>query len=107
MIGEVRLSELGGHHHLRQWREIDWGRECADCGAGSPLASADADLRVYDGDPVVCPDCGLLGSSSVDSDDGDAWVTWREEGDSPDRLRPSALAALRRLHGLRPYWRAP
>lgn len=86
----VRLRHVAGRRPIAEWRRLSWA-ECLLCGVAEPYAPADAREAVYDGDTVVCPDCGCVGSVSVD-DDGAA-IVWRDD----EALTDAAFAGLRRL----------
>lgn len=90
--GDVRLKDLGGRLPISEWRELTWAQSCDDC-FGPAFAPADAREAVYDGEPVVCPDCGQVGSTSVD--ENGAYIVWRGCA-----LTQAALAGFRRLTGL-------
>lgn len=87
----VRLRELGGTLPIPEWRELTWD-VCADC-SGSLFGPIDHAEAIYDGEPVVCVDCGEVHGSCVD----EAGASIHGRG---VRLRPSALAGLRRLVGV-------
>jgi hypothetical protein len=97
--GKTRLSDRGGSKAIPEWRELSWV-DCAECGERA-FAPADEREHVYDGEPVICAECGLVGMTSVD--EYGAHVNWVEEDEYA--LRPSALAAFRRLLDLKPYWK--
>lgn len=92
MADTVRIQDLGGDLPIPDWSAISWAECDQGCGSGSPLTTAEDEL-VFDGEPVVCPDCGAVGRTSVD--DGDASVTW-----SDNRLSDVAFIDFRRLVGL-------
>lgn len=89
----VRLRDLG-HHPIREWRDITWS-DCVDCGA-SLFGPADPLLKLFDGDPMVCVECGCVHSMSVDPNGWDVDGSTNMSG-SWTYLRPSALAGLRRI----------
>ena len=94
----VRLRALGGRHSDRPvwtFEPITWAECDQGCGATAPYSTPDETGAVFDFEPVVCPDCGAVGHTSVDGEAGDAWVVW---GD--DALTDAALAGFRRLVGL-------
>jgi len=82
----------------RGWRFVHWA-ECPDCGT-SPMAPCEVEGGgTYDGEPLVCIDCGEVGHVSVS--EGEAHEQWAETEEG-EKLRPSALAGLRRILGVRP-----
>jgi hypothetical protein len=87
-----RLKDLGGRLHVRDWRPISWA-ECDMCG-GEIVGPVDDAERIYDGEPVVCTDCGEVAASVCDEDGA-------RIGEPLGSLRPTALAGLRRLLGVR------
>ncbi len=91
----LRLRDLGGVRAIPEWRELTWD-DCYDCGGVlfGPIDHAEA---IYDGEPVVCVDCGEVHGSSVDEDGASIH-------DRETRLRPTALAGLRRLLKITPSW---
>jgi hypothetical protein len=92
-VGEDKLSELGGMHPIPEWREITW-HECESCGGSSCYGPADEDEKLYDGEPVVCAECGYVHQMSVDENGWDVLA----HGES---LRPTALWGFRRLLGVK------
>ena len=92
----LRLRELGGCRPIPEWREVTWA-ECPEC-PETMYGPAGADERMWDGEPLVCADCGAVASVGVDEDytDGDAQgraiVVDREA-----KLNENALAGFRRL----------
>lgn len=88
------LRDLGGRNAIPEWGEITW-LECSEC-SGTVYGPCDDDEAIYDGEPVVCIECGTVCSASVD-----------EEGaclaDPHGHLTETALAGFRRLlHGRQP-----
>lgn len=92
---DLRLSELGGLRAIPKWHELTWD-DCQACG-GALFGPINHEEAIYDGEPVVCVDCGEVHESSVDEDG--AFISDREA-----RLRPTALAGLRRLLKITPVW---
>lgn len=88
--GDVRLRDLGGSRPISEWCALTWAQACDVCDADHPYAPADEREWVYDGEPVVCANCGQTGSTSVD--EVGAHIVWRDAF-----LRDSALAGFRRL----------
>lgn len=65
-LATVRLRNLGGMRPIPEWIEITWA-DCVDC--GSPLyGPGDEDEKIYDGEPLVCVDCGCVHGMSADPD---------------------------------------
>lgn len=91
--GELRSFRRFTPSALRYWWvQAEWAT-CPDCGT-SPLCPTEPTGATYDGEPLVCMDCGEVGS--VSADDGGVWEQWSDE-ESGEKLCPSALAGLRRL----------
>lgn len=86
-MGELRLRDLGGGEAIPQWCCVSWAH-CEECGS-ELWGPGDADEKLYDGDPLVCPDCGMVHWMQADSD---GWSVAVGEA-----LRETALLGLRRL----------
>lgn len=82
--GDMDLAELSPSGRLAGWETLDWDDAC-ECGA-----EWYAPPEVYDGDRVVCRDCGAVGSVSADEDGASV-------GGPIGRLTPDALAELLRV----------
>lgn len=95
-LRDLRVGELRCFRRFRpgRWRLLSW-TDCGWCGS-APLAPQDPDGGTYDGEPVVCPDCGEVGH--VCADEAHCHVVWSDDEDG-ERLSPMALAAFRRLVG--------
>ena len=91
-VGELRSFRRFTPAARRLWCPL-WWAECPECGT-EVYARTEHLGGIYDGEPLVCLDCGEVGHASVD--EGDAHAVWDND---PCRLRPSALAGLRRLLG--------
>ena len=63
----------------KEWKEIDWN-DCPDCGASAEVLTETLNPpnTCNDSDHAKCSECGLIGSVSVDDDDGSAWIQWEE-----------------------------
>ena len=51
---------------VEDWVVISWA-ECANCG-GEVAGPGDADERLFDGEPLVCTDCGAIHQMNADED---------------------------------------
>lgn len=96
-MATYHLRDLSGSLPLSRWREITWDLGCEFCGYRR-YASAGGDERVRDGDSAVCVDCGLTAMWSADGESA------AHAQDAHAVLAPAALAGLRRVLGIRPYW---
>lgn len=97
-LRDLKLGELRSFRRFsavtRHWQEVGWA-SCPDCGV-SPVCPCETDGGTYDGEPLVCLECGEVGS--VFADERGCSEVWSEDEDGC-KLRPSALAGLRRLLG--------
>ena len=96
----VKLSDIGGCLPIPEWVEMTWA-DCVDC-SYVLHGPADEDEKIYDGEPVLCANCGCVHMANVD--EGGAYVD--ASGDMDERweyLRKPALAGLRRLLGITPH----
>lgn len=98
-----RLVDLHSHATIREWIELSWA-DCAECG-GSLVGPGDDDEKVFDGEPLACPECGLQHTMFVDHDE-DGWSVLANTNDAGSwvYLRNTALAGLRRLLSIKPHW---
>lgn len=92
MARATKLRELSGRLPIREWRPATW-TTCAWCEGSVLFGAIDGDERIHETDHLVCPDCGALHLLGYDEDGPVAELT----SELPARLRPSALAAFRRL----------
>ena len=50
-----------------EWREITWA-DCTECGGDFIVGPGDVDEKLYDGDSLVCVDCGDHYGMQADSE---------------------------------------
>ena len=85
----MNLRELGGCRPIPEWREVTWV-SCPEC-SETMYGPAGADERLFDGEPLVCAECGAVSTVCVDSETACAAV------DREVNLNENALAGFRRL----------
>lgn len=94
-MSRIRLSEIDSTIRTREWLCVLW-HSCINCGGDLCYGPANAEGKLYDGDPLICAECGMIHYMSVDEDGWEVLASHDIEG-LWVFLRDSALAAYRRL----------
>lgn len=98
-----RLAELSiTRRQGSVWTALSWGtcEECGDTLAGFTWEDGTSNGAVWDGDDLVCLDCGLVHVACLVDDDDDAYMLVTASTVEPVLLDPEDLAVLCHVVGL-------